>query len=404
MKKKYGLVALFLFFILGAPLQLFASYDLASERDKAIEWVTAQRHGFGWVAVNETSNTGYTYDNALAVIAYTGAGDTTHAKDLLNFLQAHQLTDGCWYDSMNQTTGAGVSLARSSGNQAWVVYAVCFYALRSGDNTFLPMAERASAWIIARQEADGGVTGGLNADGSERTWASTEHNVDSYFAFKLLDYVRPTPSYEAASEGCKNWLLQTAWNIGEGRFNRGANDPVMVLDANSLGALFLKDIQDSVRFGSVLSHIENTYSLTTTRRRGHRITTYTGFKDKVEDEYGFGRHWQEGTEQMAVVYLRDGQAQDGTFYNEEIIKSDDPAFGVGHSDDDNDGDGGKQYYLTGTAQSGLIEQPSSGLWQIFAANETLGDRPKIFFPIPDGNVVHHQKNIYEQQGPHGLRE
>lgn len=357
------------------------AYDLVVERERAMNWVHARRNGTNWVAVGEGSDIGYTYDNALMMIAYTAARDFINARDLLNFLQAYQLADGSWYDGMQQTTGAGVALARSSGNQAWVLYAICFYTYQTGDRSYLPMAEEVASWLIARQDTDGGITGGISASGTERTWTSTEHNLDAYFAFKLLYHLTANAPYRDARDRCKNWLLQVAWNNPEGRFNRGEDDPVKTLDANSWGSLFLDDIGDSPKQASVIAHIEASYSITTVRQHGQGEVTYTGFREKVQDETGYGQHWQEGTVQMAVAYLRVEQPNVGVSYVEEVIKSDDPAFAIGHRDEDNDGDGGKQYFLTGSATTNLIEKPPAGLWQIFAINEYLGDRSKVFFPI-----------------------
>lgn len=370
---------------LSCPASSWA-YDLAAERDKAMTWVDARRNGTDWVAVNETSSTGYTYDNALPIIAYTMAGDSLNAQDILGFLNVHQLGDGSWYDSMNQTNGAGVNTARSSGNQAWAMYAICFYADQTGDHTYLPMAERVATWLIARQDSsDGGITGGLDAAGAERTWTATEHNVEGYFAFKLLYHLTGNASYQNAMNNCKNWLLNVAWNSAEGRFNRGEGDPLKYLDPNTLGSLFLNDIQDYAKQDAAIAHIDATYYVMTTRTNGPVQTFYEGFKEKaVDDAEGAAKHWQEGTEQVSVTYLRKGRSFDGFYYITEVIKSDDPAFDIGHPDDDNDGDGGKLYYMTGTVADGLIEKPPAGLWQIFATNEYLGDRQKIFYPIDRG--------------------
>lgn len=358
------------------------AYDLAAERQRAMDWVHARRNGTNWVAVNESSNVGYTYDNALAIIAYTMAGDFGNARTLLNFLQSRQLPDGSWYDSMNQFTGVGVNTAHSSGNQAWALYAICFYTHHTRDRAYLQMAENVASWLILRQDlSDGGITGGISAGGTERAWTSTEHNLDAYFAFKLLYYLTNTPRYRDAQNRCKNWLLQVGWNSAGGRFNRGENDSYMALDTQTLGSLFLSDIKDYAKQDAVLAHIEATYYAVTIRQVGTHIATYTGFLDKIIDEEGTGRHWQEGTAQMAVACLRDGRSSIGLSYVEEVIESDDSSLKMGHPDEDNDGDGGKQYYLTGTLSTGLIETPSSGLWEIFAINDYLGDRQKIFFPL-----------------------
>jgi len=373
----------FLCLLLLVGIGVSFAYDLNLERQKGLDWVSARRNGTNWVAVNEASSTGFTYDNALAVIAYTLADDLTNARDILNALDSFQLPDGSWYDAIDQATGIAVDAARSSGNQAWVLYAICVYTDQTEDVTYLPLAENVASWLMARQDVDGGITGGIGSDGTERTWTSTEHNIDAYFAFKLLHHITNNTQYRDVKTGCKSWLLQVAWNPTEGRFHRGENDPIFALDVNTLGALFLNDIQDNAKQDQVMTHLEETYPVTTTRRRGNQIVNYTGFLHVVVDEYGPGRHWQEGTAQAAVSYLRDNQPTNGLFYINEVLKSDDPNFSIQppHPDEDNDGDGGLQYYLTGDEETGLIEQPSPSLWLLFAINEYLGDWEKVFYPL-----------------------
>ncbi len=359
----------------------YSDDELRTKRTEALTWVDARRNGGDWVAATETADFGYTYDNALMVIAYVMGGDAGSAVPILDFLAAHQLPDGSWYDAVRQATGAGIVLARSSGNQAWAIYAICVYTDQTGDFTYLPVAHKAASWLIARQDlSDGGVTGGLNSDGTVRPWTSTEHNIDAYFALKLLYRLSRRSEHWYAMNRCKSWLLNVAWNAAEGRFNRGENDTLQALDANTLGSLFLHDIGEYAKEASAIAHLDTYWLLTERFRRGKRVR-YEGFKDHVLDEEGNpGRHWQEGTEQAAVSYLRRGQGP-ARYYIQEVVKSDDPNFLIGHSDDDNDGDRGLLYYMTGDEATGLVEKPAPGIWMIFAINEYLGDREKIFYPV-----------------------
>jgi succinyl-diaminopimelate desuccinylase len=88
------------------------------------------------------------------------------------------------------------------------------------------MADRIANWLVSRQDPnDGGITGGLNSDGSERLWTSTEHNLDAYFALKLYSVVTSNSFYLDKANRCKGWLLNVGWNAAEKRFNTGENDP-----------------------------------------------------------------------------------------------------------------------------------------------------------------------------------
>jgi len=359
-------------------------YNLVEERQEALAWIDSLRKNYsdsaGWVVVNETSNRGYVYDNALAIIAYTIAGDYSAAEEILDFLKMAQTSEGSFYDSILYSNPWSADAAMHSGNQAWVLYAINFYMYKTGNlgvnNSYLTMAEDVAEWLMARQDpSDGGIVGGKYI-----TWTSTEHNIDAYFAFKLL-YNLPrrfsnlsfNEDYSNAMEGCKNWLLNVGWNSSQLRFNRGENDPYKSLDPQTWGSLFLNDIGDYTKQNQAVDYVHDTFSVSTTRY-GYNTQTYNGFK---ENEYG--NHWLEGTMQMSVALLRSGDLDEARFYVDEVIRSDDPAYASGHPNDDNDGDGGKQYFMVGTTD----EQPGTVLWEIFAINEILGDQEVIFFPIED---------------------
>ena len=355
-----------------------AAYDLASERQKALNWVSQQRlrNGttYNWVAVNATATYGYTYDNALAVVAYTSLGDLASARAILGFLAQYQLPDGSFYDSMFQTNGAVRSATRSSGNQAWVLYAIAFYTHQTGDASYLSMADRLANWLIARQDpADGGITGGLNSDGSARLWTSTEHNLDAYFALKLYGVVTSNAFYLDGATRCKNWLLNVGWNAAEKRFNNGENDPAKFLDGQSLGTIFMNDIGDFEKRGTLLKYTDQNFRIRKVFQIGSKRQIYWGYEYGSKD----GSLWWEGTEQMAVAYGRSGSGARELDGINHILNSDNPTL-LGS---DNNGNGGFQYAMAaGTNQLGTVEQPSSGLWLILAINDYLKDRPTVFYP------------------------
>lgn len=355
-----------------------AAYNLALERQKALNWVNQQRVRNGttypWVAVTATATYGYTYDNALAIIAYTSVGDLESAKALLGFLIQYQLPDGSFYDSMFQANGAVRNATRSSGNQAWALYAIAFYTHQTSDAAYLPMADRLANWLISRQDpADGGITGGLNTNGSERLWTSTEHNLDAYFALKLYSVVANNSFYLDKANRCKDWLLNVGWNAAEQRFNTGENDPSKFLDAQSLGTIFMNDIGDLTKRSTLLKYANRNFKTRKIFQVGSKRQTYWGYEYGSKD----GSLWWEGTEQMAMAYGRAGSSASELNYINYILNSDNPTL----PGSDNDGDGGFQYAMApGTNQLGTLEQPSPGLWLIFAINDYLKDRPTVFYP------------------------
>ncbi|MFH1857932.1 MAG: hypothetical protein ABH845_03395, partial [Candidatus Omnitrophota bacterium] len=294
------------------------------------------------------------------------------ARQLLGFLTGHQLADGSFYDAMYQATGSPASTARSSGNQAWALYAMAFYIHQTGDTRYIPMANRLANWLMARQDpADGGITGGINPNGSVRTWTSTEHNIDAYFAFKLYRVVTDNPVHLNTAHQCRDWLLNVAWNDAEQRFNTGENDPSRYLDPQTLGVLFMNDIGDFAKRDSLLTYIEQNFATEKTFTNGSVTQTYYGFEYAWQD----ASFWWEGVEQTAVAYGHAGNNTKKEDYMLQLIRSDE----IGRLGSDNDGDGGFQYALeAGTQGLSTEEQPSPGLWLIFAINGYMKDHPSPY--------------------------
>jgi hypothetical protein len=404
MKVKNFIVALLL--IVFFPV-LSEAYDYSLAREKALNWVDSLRNideqRYDWIAVTEGTNYGYTYDNALGIIAYCSAGKFLEAKDIIDFLVQHQLSDGSWYDRMYQKDGtADPWTARHSGNQAWALYSISFYMSITGDKSYLPAAEKVAAWLIERQDPqDGGIRGGLDSLGGELTWKSTEHNIDAYFAFKALAEISENSLYQQVSEDCKNWLLDEAWNYTEGRFNAGENDSDKYLDVQSLGAVFFHDLGDTQRENDCLNNTLSEYVNNITFSLGQNKTTYSGFEYKSKD----GSLWQEGSAQMALAFKRAQETEYAATYIEEVLKSDDSSFiGI-----DNNDDSGFAYALAGGELNLTTQQqPSVGLWLILAINEYLEDAPLLFSfatappPPPTEKNKLHVENIdmsLQKRGP-----
>jgi len=378
-------------------------YNLGNEKRSMFDWINLLRKrevgGPGWIVVNDKPDTyhGYVYDNALAIIAYTMEGlrygdpeEYAKARDILSFFLRYQRSDGSFNDMMYINGETDPGLRRHSGNQAWVLYAINFYMYKTGDlgpnNAYFHMATEIAEWLMDRQDSDGGIKGGLEANGNAIPWTSTEHNIDSYFAFRLFYYLSQSleisnfpfdefnEEYLATMNGCKNWLLSEGWNSYQGRFNTGENDYTEYLDPQTWGSLFLHDIGEfEMQENLILEYAKPTFAVTTSRGSGDDVEEYSGFKEHVN-----GNHWLEGTMQMSVALLRMGEWTEARSYIYEVVKSDDPDHASGDPNDDNDGDGGAQYYMTGNI---IGEQAGTVLWEIFAINEHFDAWNIVFFPV-----------------------
>src|SRR5262249_4933737 len=118
---------------------------------------------------------------------------------------------------------------RYSGSTAWVALAIANYESQTGDTvTYNIMGQRALNWLVLWQQADGGINGGLDANGVPIAWASTERNADSYNALGHF-------AYASSQSSVRSFLDNVTWDSPQQRWDEGRNDTLDPLDVNPLG-------------------------------------------------------------------------------------------------------------------------------------------------------------------------
>jgi hypothetical protein len=146
------------------PLQLVRSFDIPLD-DPDYDRLT----NFSW-----------TYDSALAAMAFTLGGDKPQADQLLSQLAALQRADGAIeyvYDSSN---GDFVPLHRA-GTMSLVGLAGAQYRKTYRSRRYDPMTMLTAEWLLARQELDPEHPAyGLLYGGPDVDWISTQHNILAY--------------------------------------------------------------------------------------------------------------------------------------------------------------------------------------------------------------------------------
>jgi hypothetical protein len=199
----------------------------------------------------------YLYDQALAAIAFTRAGNRVAAERVLGALASLQLHDGSWYFSYNvdgTSRYPGAGDYRVAGAIAWVVVALNTYHHRFASVRFDDTAERALDHLAAHrlQVTYRGVTSRpvrFNpTDLADNAWdetevASVEHNLDAYAAFR--DYARNTGKrrYAAVAADLRRFV-ESMWdgNRFYAGFDAGLGRPnwnEVYLDTQSWGVLAL---------------------------------------------------------------------------------------------------------------------------------------------------------------------
>ncbi|MBF0522164.1 MAG: PilZ domain-containing protein [Candidatus Omnitrophica bacterium] len=192
----------------------------------------------------------FTYDEALGVNVFLLFHDEKAARDILNFYSRtlsgpfQGFTNGYYYDS-----GQIAEFTVHCGPNIWLGLAILQYTSQTGDSTYLPMAEKIADWLISLQDQDpaGGLRGGPTV-----TWFATEHNLDAYAFFHMLEQVTHNAKYTLAQQKIFSWLQKYAMvahpkDYQSPPMNRGRGDSTVATDtfAWSLAALGPKTLSEN---------------------------------------------------------------------------------------------------------------------------------------------------------------
>jgi len=210
----------------------------------------------------------YTYDQAVAAIAFLLVGDVKSARAVLDKLADIQDGAGFWINSYWWDSGAGEEIRRHIGPVMWVCLAVMNYEKITGDTaTYRPMALKAIDWCLKFQKPNGALSGGettwdsSNGSWTEEVWSSTEHNIDAYAVLKYFAETTPNKAteYSAAAGKIKNFLDFVVWDGTKSRWyggfknNTNTIDYSVPMDVNPWGVLALgasgtHNYQESIRY------------------------------------------------------------------------------------------------------------------------------------------------------------
>ncbi len=246
-------------------------YDLLVRRERMMEdereMLERQKKGLrdsvwkqmhAWLARHQSSTTGlvksfegevgviedwaFIYDQALAVNCFLLAEDVPRAKKILNFF-SRMMSQGYagFYNAYFFDSGEVAEYTVHCGPNIWAGIAAMQYQHKTGDSSYLPLAEAIAGWLIALQDQDpaGGLRGGPDFD-----WFATEHNLDAYAFFDMLHRLTNKDKYDVARRKTASWLKTYAMVKHSGDYrrppvNRGRGDATIATDtfAWSLAAL-----------------------------------------------------------------------------------------------------------------------------------------------------------------------
>lgn len=279
------------------------------------------------------------YDNALAIISFSLAGDQQRAQSILSSLEELQNEDGSFGFAYDIYSGE-IDSTKRSGSIAWLGDAVVKYESAFGDSSYRPMAESIAEFLLTQQDPEtGSIKGGPDVD-----WYSTEHNIDSYFFFRDVASLTGNTEYADTARNISNALLSHHWNEDEGRFNQGINDPAGALDTNSWGSIFLHAIGRDDLAKSATYYLENFKVIEATMNLGEKDSSYnmmyhtdaslTGYKPYAEGyESPPSIVWTEGTWGVINLLLRQGEPVDDLLNSMFTMQNADSEGGVVYSNE-----------------------------------------------------------------------
>lgn len=216
------------------------------KKTKSLLGKEAAQKMYSWLKAHQNPRTGlivsyegdpaikdwaFTYDQALVSQAFVIFGDSERAKKIFEFYkkQAEKLNGG-FLNAYYASNGSAAEYTVHCGPNIWLALSIIQHANKTGDTSYLNLAEQIADWVISIQGEDSqfGIKGGPKI-----TWYSTEHNLDAYALFTLLHEKTKKDKYRLASERSLKWLNVTGYNRIEQRMNRGKGDSTIATDTFS---------------------------------------------------------------------------------------------------------------------------------------------------------------------------
>ena len=183
-----------------------------------------------------THSQSYTYDQALAIIAFSEAGDRKSARTLIKAVTKLILPDGSLYFSYNLD---GTSIYPSEGDKrfagavAWMAIALSQYQNAFDTDEFRDVNTKILTFLAGEMKTlslKGAPYSALRFNPTdvagngwdERKTAALEHNLDAYSAFTGFAALNPGQTWEKEISSLRSFSL-AMWDNGRSHFWSGAN-------------------------------------------------------------------------------------------------------------------------------------------------------------------------------------
>ncbi|MBF0459590.1 MAG: hypothetical protein HQK99_17005 [Nitrospirae bacterium] len=295
-------------------------------------------------------NVSFTYDNALALIAFLARGNTDDLrrakilKDTFLYAMSNDRTykdgrlrnaymsgdikdsstgytrlPGWWDNTAGKWYEDVTNDSTSTGNIAWVMIALLSYYDKTGDNQTLAAAANLGDWIDNNtkdtrndNKCSGGYVGymggysGFDNAVTKLTWKSVEHNIDSYVAFTRLYNITGVQKWKDRAANAKAFV-ESMWDTSVMHYWTGTNDDgctpnktSIPVDIHAWSVLGLNEHSEGLQW------VQNNCDL--------QSDNFTGF-DFNQDKDGI---WWEGTAHMTLAYMKTGDTTHAQQYLNQL--------------------------------------------------------------------------------------
>lgn len=186
----------------------------------------------------------FVYDNAVTLIALLAEGDVKRARaigDALLFAQTHdgefedhRLRQAYHSDTFANSAGKAVAghefalTGSASGDMAWCGIALAQLAKKTGDSRYAVGALWIGRWLYEQTYSESGLGGyrfGETAGLADHK--ATEHNVDVYAFFRMLQALTGDPRWTERAAHAKAFV-RAMWDEDNQHFWTGSNDGVAI--------------------------------------------------------------------------------------------------------------------------------------------------------------------------------
>lgn len=291
----------------------------------------------------------FTYDNAVAAIAFISSGDQPRAKqiiDALIYAQNHDrfyqdgrirnsyrggklvAPDGRvqlpgWYNTQeNRWVEDEFQISTHTGNVAWAMLALLAYYETYGGEPYLVAAQKMGEWVEQNCRDSRGVGGylggfsGWEPNAKLLQYKATEHNLDLYAVFQRLYLITHNPVWQERAKAAQKFVL-SMWDERDGKFWTGTkldgvtvNQETVPLDVQAWAPLALN--KEGKPYWRALNYAEK------------KLRVGEGFDFNQDRD----RIWYEGTAQMAVAYHYTGQPEQSQALLSTLLAAQDSSGGI----------------------------------------------------------------------------